>query len=394
MVKRKFSECKYKHNNTSGRHLCGESECNSCYDNSFARHHPDKSLEWSSRNTLKPYQVTKSNTNKFWFDCSICDHEYQMSLNNIHKGAGCRYCGGTYICENIECVVCHEKTFLFLSPERSKYWSEKNEKGPDRVFNSSGDTILFNCKQCNHEYEMRAADANDLSGKGCPYCAKQRLCPDSAKCHDCYIKSFASFDPETVACWSKNNPYSPSQYFMYANKNVLFDCHTCNKEFRIMLYCVTQKLQWCRCRIRNKSIEKLFKVLSDIDNIKILTEVKVVCEGRSLYWDMVIIINNNRKIYIESDGAQHFTLKGMTKLRRGKESIDSFIDQRKRDLLKEEYIYINGGLLFRFSYRQTKEIPALVELMLQYSEKGVHGVVYLDPLLYKNWEPITHDDII
>ena len=78
---------------------------------------------------------------------------------------------------------------------------------------------------------------------------------------------------------------------------------------------------------------------------------------------------------------------------RGKESIDSFIDQRERDLLKEEYIYINGGLLFRFSYRQTKEIPALVELMLQYSEKGVHGVVYLDPLLYKNWEPITRDDI-
>ena len=140
-------------------------------------------------------------------------------------------------------------------------------------------------------------------------------------------------------------------------------------------------------------MKKLFKVLSDIDNIKILTEVKVVCEGRSLFWDMVIVINNNRKIYIESDGPHHFTLEGTLKVSRGKGSIDSFIDQRKRDLLKEEYIRRNGGLLFRFSYRQTKEIPALVERMLQDSEKGDQGVVYLDSL-YDNWGPITRDDIV
>ena len=380
----------------SGRYLCGESDCNTCYEKSFAYHHPEKSLEWSSRNKLKPNQVKKSIGKKFWFDCSVCNHSYQMTLNNIHNGEGCRYCGGKYICENLDCVVCHEKTFAFLSPERSKDWSEKNEKGPDRVFNSSNDMFLFICKKCNHEYDMCANDAKDSNGLGCPYCTNHRLCPDSKNCYTCYTKSFGSFNPEKVACWSTKNIGTPSQYFMYTDKKVIFDCHTCKKEFRIMLYCVTHRLQWCRgcCQSRNKSMEKLFNVLGDIDNIKILTEVKVVCEGRSLFWDMVIIINNNRKIYIESDGAQHFTLKGMTGVRRGKESIDIFIDQRKRDLLKEEYIYKNGGLLFRFSYRQTKEIPSLVELMLQYSEKGVHGVVYLDPLLYKNWEPITRDDIV
>ena len=386
MVKRKFSECK-----ASSRYLCGESECNTCYKKSFAYHHPDRSLEWSSRNTVMPHQVTKASTKNFFFDCSTCSHEHQMTLKNIHEGKGCKYCGGTYICEKLGCVVCRKKTFAFLSPEKAKDWSEKNEKGPDRVFNSTKEKFLFNCKQCNHEYEMSAKDAKDSTGNGCPYCSNKRLCPDSANCHTCYTKSFASFDAEKVACWSKNNLMPPSQYFMYTNKNVLFDCHICKKEFKIELCNVTCQLQWCRgCYLRrNKSMQELFKVLDDIDNINILTEVKVICEGRSLFWDMVIIINNNRKIYIESDGAQHFTLKGMTGVRRGKESIDSFIDQRKRDLLKEEYIYINGGLLFRFSYRQTKEIPALVELMLQYSEKGVYGVVYLDPLLYKNWEPIT-----
>ena len=377
----------------SGMYLCGESDCNTCYEKSFAHHHPNESLEWSSRNTLKPYQAIKASHDNFFFDCSICGHEYQMSLHSIHSGSGCKYCNGKYFCENLKCVFCYEKTFAFLSPERSKDWSEKNEKGPDRVFNSSNDIFLFNCKKCNHEYDMSAANA---SRQGCPYCAKQRLCLDSKNCHICYTKSFASFDPEKVVCWSTKNIGTPSQYFMYSHDIVLFDCHTCKKEFKVRLADVTYNLQWCGgCYLRrNKSMEKLFKVLGDFDNVKILTEVKVVCEGRSLFWDMVIVINNNRRIYIESDGPHHFTMEGNLKVSRGKGSIDSFIDQRKRDLRKEEYIYINGGLLFRFSYRQTKEIPALVELMLQYSEKGVHGVVYLDPLLYKNWEPITHDDII
>ena len=136
----------------SGIYLCGESECNICYEKSFAHHHPNKSLEWSSRNTVLPNIVTRASSKKFWFDCSICGHEFQMSPRSISEGKGCKYCGGKHICENLECVVCHEKTFAFLSPEKSKCWSEKNEKGPDRVFNSSNDMFLFNCKQCNHEY--------------------------------------------------------------------------------------------------------------------------------------------------------------------------------------------------------------------------------------------------
>ena len=79
MVKRKFSECK-----KSSKYLCGESDCNTCYERSFARHHPNKSLEWSSRNTLKPYQVKKSSHDDFYFVCSICGHEYHMSLHSIN----------------------------------------------------------------------------------------------------------------------------------------------------------------------------------------------------------------------------------------------------------------------------------------------------------------------
>ena len=126
----------------SGRYLCGESECNACYEKSFAFHHPDKSLEWSSRNAVIPRQVTKASNKKFFFDCATCGHEYQMSLHSINNGSGCKYCGGKSLCETLGCVVCHKKTFAFLSPERSKDWSENNEKGPDRVFNASNLSLI------------------------------------------------------------------------------------------------------------------------------------------------------------------------------------------------------------------------------------------------------------
>ena len=83
----------------SGMCLCGELECYTCYEKSFAYHYPDKSLEWSSRNILRPYQVINASLHKFFFDCAICGHEYQMSLDKISNGKrkDCKYCGGTYI---------------------------------------------------------------------------------------------------------------------------------------------------------------------------------------------------------------------------------------------------------------------------------------------------------
>ena len=66
-----------------------------------------------------------------------------------------------------------------------------------------------------------------------------------------------------------------------------------------------------------------------------------------------------------------------------------FVDQRNRDLSKEEYIRSIGGLLYRFSYRQMTQIPELVERMLLDIKNGVKGVIYLDDLLYKDWVKIN-----
>ena len=128
----------------------------------------------------------------------------------------------------------------------------------------------------------------------------------------------------------------------------------------------------------------MYALISAVDSLglKHNLEVRVGCDSRRLWWDMVVY-TENREFYIESDGPQHFTHEGMHQVsRRSPKSEELFKDQRVRDLLKEKHIRDNNKLLFRFSYRQTKEIPQLVEKMLLKSAENHTGVVYMDDIYW------------
>lgn len=297
----------------AGKKICGEHDCLQCYEKSFAFHFPEKVIEWSKKNNKTPNQVMKSSHMKFYFDCQECGHEYQTDPNHIGGGRGCKYCANQALCDSLDCVLCLEKTFKFLSPRKSEDWSDKNTQGPDRVFNGSKKKAIFNCKKCNNEYTSIINNASDESGQGCPHC----------------------------------------QMF------------------------------------RNKSMSYLCSTLDITDNIQYAPEVVVKCKRRNLFWDMVVTTEHG-KIHIESDGHQHFSLKGMIGVARGSttDALERFTRQRENDLLKEEYIRTNNGLLFRYSYRQRDRIPEFVERMLREIKLGTKGVIYLDTL-YENWGPIT-----
>ena len=49
------------------KQLCDKVDCQTCFDKSFASH--EKSKFWSSKNgDVKPRQVFKGSSNKYWFD--------------------------------------------------------------------------------------------------------------------------------------------------------------------------------------------------------------------------------------------------------------------------------------------------------------------------------------
>ena len=69
--------------------LCENTDCKSCFNNSFASH--EKSKYWSKKNELKPRDVFKNTHTKFLFDCE-CGHEFKCALNNINRNRWCPIC--------------------------------------------------------------------------------------------------------------------------------------------------------------------------------------------------------------------------------------------------------------------------------------------------------------
>jgi len=148
--------------------LCDKNDCKLCFNKSFDSH-PRKN-NWSKINDIAPRDVFKNTHKKYFFDCDICNHVYQLTLNKITScDVKCNYCNGNNLCNNNDCNFCREKSFI-LNP-KVKYWSDKNTLLPQNICKSSDKKILFDCPDCNETYESRLADVTH--GSWCP-CTKNK----------------------------------------------------------------------------------------------------------------------------------------------------------------------------------------------------------------------------
>lgn len=144
--------------------LCEDIECSDCFQKSFASH--EKSEYWTDKNKLKPRDVVKSSNKKYIFNCNICLHEFETSLDHISLYDGwCSYCSKKKLCDNNECINCFENSFL--SFVKSKNWSLKNELNPRDVFKVSGKEYLF---LCDKGHEFKSILSNIVKGQWCPFC--------------------------------------------------------------------------------------------------------------------------------------------------------------------------------------------------------------------------------
>lgn len=353
----------------------------------FSEYDPEKVACWSSQNDIGPDQVAYASSKRFWFKCPTCDHDFFMQLSSITcHNSWCAYCTSRVRCPSEKnCGTCYSKSFAGFDPVKVSCWSDRNEKKPEYFSKSSHTKVYFDCNVCGHEFEQTMH--NVASGKWCPYCVNRKRCEDVLNCSTCLSKTFAGYDPDKVKCWSSKNELMPHEVAKSANKKFLFDCDKCLNEFRPSLNDVTNG-KWCPHCASNKAMKKLHKRLSVHSDFTFKKEVIVKLDSRNLKWDAVVE-KDGKKFHIESDGAQHFSEQGIINVSRGRttNSRARFADQRTRDLLKEQHIKNTGGLLFRISYRQLKEIDDLVDTMIQRFDSGETGVVYLDSI-YTCWCPI------
>lgn len=269
----------------------------SVFENSFVSH--PKSVYWSSKNILKPCDITKGTHKKYWFNCDKCEHLLFISIHNItYLNRWCAFCANKKLCENLDCKDCFEKSFA--SQSKSQFWSNNNELNPRQVFKSSSNKYIFNCDKCNHFLEM-GLDNITNNNYWCKYCSNppQKLCDDET-CKDCFNKSFASHPKSKY--WSDDNEINPRQIFKCSNKKFKFDCNICNNTFLCSLGNISNN-RWCSI-CKHKTELKLFNWLNE-KNFNVESQVKFDwCKiKRRLPYDFVI---ENLKIIIELDGIQHF----------------------------------------------------------------------------------------
>lgn len=363
-------------------------DCTFCLSKTFfGSASQDKIDSWSEKNTFKPWEIFSSIAKKAWFDCKVCGHDFECILNHVStKGRWCPYCANRMMCADPrECEKCLAKTFFGMSDqEKVSSWSKKNTFKPWEVF-LSNHKAWFDCKKCGHDFESTLCDVATRGG-WCPYCVSKRLCPDPRECEKCLPKTFyGASDSNKVNSWSEKNKLKSWEMFASSSKKVWFHCNDCLEDFECQLDHVIRG-NWCpMCATkRNKAMSVLIGILDKL-TIEHVVEETIKLGNRSLHWDVSCSFEDT-EFFIESDGPHHFSAHGVTQVSRGKvtgdKATDAFQDQRDRDLLKETYINVNNGILFRFSYRQTSQIESLVSKMLEVVKSGKTGVFYMDDIYW------------
>ena len=228
------------------------------YEKSFASH--EKAQYWSDKNEFKPNEVFKCSNTKFCFNCNICNHEFDISPNNVNTGYWCPYCVNK-LCDKEDCNQCFEKSFN--SHEKSKYWSNKNKLKARQVSKNSHKKYWFIC-ECKHEFEIVLSHIS--RGSWCSYCSNPpKILCDKEDCNQCFEKSFASH--EKAQYWSNKNLSKPRQKFKSTHDKYWFKCD-CGHEFEAGLnhintgkwcpYCCNPPLKLCEKDNCNQCIEKSF----------------------------------------------------------------------------------------------------------------------------------------
>lgn len=222
----------------SGRSICQDRDCGVCNGKTFAS--DPKSKFWSSRNVLKPHQVPRCSSKKFWFWCEECGHEFDVRLDDCtRRGNWCSYCAGKKLCSSDDCMICFGRSFA--SQPRSAFWSKQNIEKPRTLMKNSHKSFIFDCEECKHSFETRLYSITQHD-QWCPYCKGDSLC-DNLNCEKCFEYSFASH--YRAEFWSSQNKILPRKVRKCSGKKFWFTCGICSHDFEGILTNIIQNDAWC-----------------------------------------------------------------------------------------------------------------------------------------------------
>lgn len=187
----------------SGRRASPENSLAACNPLLAAQWHPEKNGK------LTPDQVTAFAHRKVWWLCEK-GHAWKAAISNRSNGNNCPYCAGQW-------VLPGENDLVTLYPDVAKDWHPTKNLGltPDQVMPKSMKKIWW---QCENGHEWQDTLNHRTNGRGCPYCAGQKVLPGD--------NDLATLRPDVAKEWhpTKNNALAPDQVTVRSSKKVWWLC--------------------------------------------------------------------------------------------------------------------------------------------------------------------------
>ena len=172
---------------------------------------PTLAEEWNYEKNkgLAPWDMSPGSNKKVWWKCKK-GHEWQASINNRNKGRGCPYCAGKKVLKGFN-------DLQTANPALAKQWNYEKNNGltPADVMPNSNEKIWWKCNK-GHEWQASIADRN--RGRGCPYCAGQKVIKG--------VNDLQTVNPTLANEWNyeKNNGLTPMDVMPNSDKKVWWKC--------------------------------------------------------------------------------------------------------------------------------------------------------------------------
>ena len=128
---------------------------------------PSLAKEWNYEKNfeLVPTNTMSNSSKKVWWKCEE-GHEWQATVSNRNKGAGCPYCAG-------QKVIKGHNDLQTINPILADewHWQKNNELTPTDVMPNSAKKVWWLCRK-GHEWQATISSRNN--GIGCPICDSER----------------------------------------------------------------------------------------------------------------------------------------------------------------------------------------------------------------------------
>jgi hypothetical protein len=199
-------------------------------ETSLAALEPSVAREWHpTRNgSLSPWEVRPVSGQRVWWRCRM-GHEWQTTIAARAIGSGCPYCSGKR--------ATAETSLAALHPELAREWhpTRNGKRTAAQLRPGSGQRVWW---QCSEGHEWQALIASRTQGKGCPFCAGNRVSADM---------SLAAKRPDIAREWhrAKNRSLTPHDVTPGSGKVVWWRCAIHDCEWRAKVQKRTGEGQRC-----------------------------------------------------------------------------------------------------------------------------------------------------